>query len=196
MASTINELIRKTLSLQKTLKQLVKDFSEDGLPADERIFNRILTNDWRLPADQQSCHEERYLRAVNWVNEFRDYIRQLREYCLHERGARESLSMLPLNGNQRASASECLRLLPLQHQILMRWSNVEGERTRRPKSDEDSKLHAELESLVAKNGTKAVAAGIGCTRDTLEDFLASKTRPQGKTRKKMKECVRANKASL
>lgn len=98
MAGTITELIGTTRSIQRSLEQLLADFSEDGLPMDERIFNRILTNDWRLPLGQNSPPNERYRRAVAWVTDFRKYINQLRDFCFYELGDRKRFEDLPLNG--------------------------------------------------------------------------------------------------
>jgi hypothetical protein len=195
MASTI-ELIHKTRSLQESLKQLLADFSEDGLPMDERIFNRILTNDWRLPLGRNSPPNERYRRAVAWVNDFRNYVQRLREYCFHELGDRQQFENLPLNGNQRASADECLRKLPIQLRILQRWRN--GEKTKRIqiKGNGDRKLRSQLKSFVDTLGSAAVADGIPCDRDTLEDFLRGNTKPQEKTLKKFQQYVLSKRAPV
>jgi len=196
MASTIDELIRKTRSLQGALKRLLVDFSEDRIPMDERIFNRILTNDWRLPMDRKGPREERYIRAVAWVTEFHNYIGQLREYCFHDRGDREQFANLPLNGNQRASADECLRKLPIQLRILQRWRDGEKTQKTQIKRAGDRKLHSQLKSLVDTLGSKAVADEIPCDRDTLEDFLRGNTAPQEKTLKNFRQYVLRKKASV
>jgi hypothetical protein len=196
MASTLNKLVRRTLLLHRALEELVRDFSEDGLSSDERIFNRLLTNDWRLPMDLNGPHDQRYLRAVAWVDEFRNYVHQLREYCFYDRGDPESFSALPLNGNQRASADECLRKLVLQRQTLLRWSHAERKNNEQAKTDGNSTLRSQLRAIVDSIGVKAAAVAIECNRDTLEDFLAGKTKPRKRTMQLFHQYVLKIKASI
>src|SRR6202035_2875550 len=106
---------------------------------DDKIFNRLLTNDWRFH-NFIGPLEQRYVDAAKWVDDFKRNHSDLCDFCLYSLGATTKLDELPMNPNLRLSASECLRCLELQFQVLGRWEykatdSVAAERVARVKAD-------------------------------------------------------------
>ena len=65
---SLASFIRRTDILYKGLEKLIRQYPEDALQPDAKIFNRILTNDWRYwTGDFNGPVEKRYADANNWV---------------------------------------------------------------------------------------------------------------------------------
>lgn len=185
-------LLRETSRLTRQLQKLIGTYPEDKLDPDARIFNRILTHDWRhAHGGVHGPHEPRYSEAAKWVDEFHTYMRLLKQYCLYELEAPERFEKLPLNGNQRLPASECIRLLGVQQKMLEHWLAGGGEKISKHNSEES--LRSDLVSLAEAKGLKTVAAQIPCSSDTLRDFLAGKTKPQEKVEQRYRAYVQTHK---
>ena len=122
------------------------------------------------------------MEAVDWVNQFDAYVERLREYFVYELQAPDRFATLPLPGRAPVPASECIRLLELQGKRIAGWSRITGGAPS-PASENKSvrDLRSRLQASVDSLGAKRVAADIGCTWDTLTDFLGGKTKPQEKT---------------
>ncbi|MBZ5633702.1 MAG: hypothetical protein LAO55_11325 [Acidobacteriia bacterium] len=179
----LKDLLRETAKLRRQLQRLTKNYPDEHLDPDERILNRILTNDWRyLRGGFHGPLEQRYVEAVDWVSQFDAYVDQLRDFCVHELEAPDRFATLPLPGRAPVPASECIRLLELQGKRIAGWSRIAGH-VPSPASENKSvrDLRSRLQALVDSLGAKRVAADIGCTWDTLTDFLGGKTKPQEKT---------------
>jgi hypothetical protein len=170
--------IRRTDALHQRLRALIKRHPEDGLQPDDKIFNRLLTNDWRHRHNFIGPLEERYVDAAKWVGDFNAYHLELWEFCVYSLGAPTKPEELPMNPHLRLPASECLRRLDLQLEVLSRW---EREAPDSGAADRFGRIRAGLQVLVKDRGMKAVAAAAGVNRDTLQDFMSGKTTPQKKT---------------
>lgn len=60
---------------------MVKRYPEDALEPDQKIFNRLLTTDWRyLQGDLYGPVERRYSDAVKWIEALHRYDSDLREF--------------------------------------------------------------------------------------------------------------------
>lgn len=189
---TLKELLRETAYLRRQLQRLVDSYPEDTLDPDDRILNRILTNQWRqLHGGYYGPRERRYEEAVDWVKRFDAYIDRLRNYCSYDLDAPKRFSALPLTGRAPVPASECIRLLELQSKQIARLSR-EGSDIPSTASETKSvrELRSRLQVRVGNLGAKTVAAEISCARDTLSDFLAEKTKPQEKTMQLFRDYVK------
>jgi len=47
VATTFKSLLRDTARQERALADLIDRYPEENLAADDKIFDRILTNDWR-----------------------------------------------------------------------------------------------------------------------------------------------------
>jgi hypothetical protein len=182
---SLTGFIRRTDTLYKRLRALTKRYPEDGLQSDDKIFNRLLTNDWRYQ-NFIGPLEKRYVDAANWVYDFNTYHLELCEFCDYSLGAPKKPEELPMNPHLRMSASVCLRRLELQFQALSRW---EREATNSVAADRVGRIRADLQVLVNKRGIKTVEAKVGVNRDTFRDFMSGKTTPQKKTLDKLETYV-------
>ena len=185
-------MLRETARLRRQLERLVKSYPDEHRDPDDRILNRILTNDWRyLRGGLYGPHEHRYVEAVDWVDQFDAYVDRLRDCCFYKLEAPDRFAALPLTEHMRVPASECIRLLGLQGEMIARWSGLAGDvQSRASGSKDERKLRSRLQALVDSLGAKRVAADIGCTRDTLGDFLSGKTKPQEKTMQLLRDYVK------
>ena len=174
--------IRRTDTLYKRLRALIKRYPEDGLQSDDKIFNRLLTNDWRFLQNFIGPLEKRYVDAASWVYDFNTYHLELCDFCVYSLGAPKKSEELPMNPHLRMSASECLRRLELQFQVLSRW---EREAANSQAADRVGRIRANLQVLVHDKGIKTVEADVGVNRDTFRDFMSGKTKPQTKTLDKL-----------
>ena len=113
--------IRRTETLHKRLRTLIKRHPEGGLQPDDKIFSRLLTNDWRNRHNLIGRPEKLYLDAAEWVDDLNAYHAELCDFCVRTLGAITKLHELPMNPDLRLPASECLRRLELQFQVLSRW---------------------------------------------------------------------------
>lgn len=179
---SLADFIRRTETLHKSLRALIKKHPEDGLQPDDKIFNRLLTNDWRNSPNSIGALEKRYVDAATWVHDLNTYHQELCEFCDYSLGAPTKPKELPMNPYLRTSASECLRQLELQFQVLSRW---EREATDSVAANRVAGLRADLQVLVKERGMKAVAAAAGVSTDTFQDFISGKTKPQQKTLDKL-----------
>jgi hypothetical protein len=188
----LKDLLRETARLRRQLQRLVKSYPDEHLDPDDRILNRILTNDWRyLRGGLYGPHEHRYVEAVDWVDQFDADVDRLRDYCFYKLDAPDRFAALPLTEHWRVPASECIRLLGLQDEMIARWSGLAGDiQSRASESKDGRKLRSRLQALVDSQGAKKVAAEIPCTRDTLSDFLGGKTKPQEKTMQLFRDYVK------
>jgi hypothetical protein len=183
---SLTGFIRRTDTLYKRLRALTKRYPEDGLQSDDKIFNRLLTNDWRYLQNFIGPLEKRYVDAANWVDDFNTYHLELCEFCVYSLGAPTKPEELPMNPHLRMSASECLRRLELQFQVLSRW---EREATNSVAADRVGRIRADLQVLVNKRGIKTVEAKVGVNRDTFRDFMSGKTTPQKRSLDKLETYV-------
>ena len=172
-ANSLDSFIRRTQKLARQLRTLIKRYPEDQMEPDQRIFNRLLTNDWRYPSSYEGPVEPRYLEAVKYVADLRRYHSELVEFCRYELSAPAKQVELPMNPWLRLSGLECVRQLELQLTVLTRWNDDATDRT--------AKIRRNLQTLVDDRGFKTVAAAMNVNADTLRDFLAERTAPQEKT---------------
>jgi hypothetical protein len=188
---SLTGFIRRTDTLYKRLRALIKRYPEDGLQSDDKIFGRLLTNDWRYQ-NFIGPLEKRYVDAASWVGDFNTYHLELCEFCVYSLGAPTKPEELPMNPHLRMSASECLRRLQLQFQVLSRW---EREATNSVAADRADRIRADLQVLVKERGMKAVAAAAVVSTDTLQDFISGETKPQKKTLDKLEAYVGGKKVA-
>jgi hypothetical protein len=186
----LDTFIRRTQKLARQLRALMKRYPEDHLEPDQRIFNRLLTNDWRYPSGQNVCLELRYSEAVRCVDDLRNYHSELVEFCRYELNAVTKLVELPMNPWLRLSGSECARQLELQAKVLGRWKHDD---TSSPPLSRVAKIRCDLQRLADQRGLKNVAAAIHRNVDTLRDFLTGKTRPQEKTIERIESWLKRHK---
>ena len=179
---SLASFIRQTDTLHKRLQALIKQYPEDALQPDEKIFNRLLTNDWRYLRNHSVALEKRYVDAAKWVDDFNRYHSDLRDFCVYRLGTPTKLNELPMYPQLRLSAERCVYYLELQFEVLRRW---EGEATDSVGAERVVRLKADLRVLVDKRGIKTVEAEAGVNRDTILDFLNGKTKPQQKTLDKL-----------
>jgi hypothetical protein len=119
---TLASFIRRTDTLYKNLETLITQYPEDALQPDDKIFNRILTNDWRyLKNDFTGPVAKRYADASKWVEALHSYHSDLCDFCTFTLGAAKKVKELPMHPNLPLSASQCLHHLELQFQVLTRW---------------------------------------------------------------------------
>jgi hypothetical protein len=171
---------------------LIKRHPEDALQPDDKIFNRILTNDWRyLKNHFNGPVEKRYADANTWVEALRNYHSDLCDFCIYSLAAAKQLDELPMNPKLRLSASQCLDCLELQFQVLTRW---ESEAKAPASTDRLARLRRDLQVPIQKKGTKTVAVETGLSRDTIRDFASGKTKVQEKTLQKLETYVKQQKS--
>jgi DNA-binding phage protein len=183
--------LRQTQTLHKNLRGLIERHPEDALEPDDRIFSRILTNDWRYFRSFIGPMERRYLHAVKWSEDFNKYYSELCEFCVYSLNAPAKPAELPVHPGLQMSASECIRRLELQCQVIKRWL---GEATDSVKADALAEVRADLEEIVRKKGMKTVEAEVGVSKDTFRDLLSGKTKPQQKTLEIVKAYVKRQKS--
>jgi hypothetical protein len=171
---------------------LIKQYPEDALQPDHKIFNRILTNDWRyLKNDFNGPVEKRYAEANKWVEALRSYHSDLCDFCIYSLGAAKKLDELPMHPNLPLSASQCLHCLELQFQVLTRW---ESEAKASAPADHLARLRTALRALIQTRGMKTVKVEAGLSRDTIRDFTSGKTKVQDKTLQKLEAYVMQQKS--
>lgn len=189
---SLANFIQRTDALRKSLERLIKRYPEHTLPPDEKIFNRILTNDWRfLKNDFNGPVEKRYAEAVEWVEALRGYHSDLCDFCVYSLGAAKKLDELPMHPHLPFSASQCLRRLELQVHVLTRW---ERETTASGATDRVARLRTDLQVLIEKRGMKTVQVEAGLSRDTILDFMNGKTRPHEKSLSKYEAYLKREKS--
>jgi hypothetical protein len=180
---SLASFIRRTDTLYNSLEKLIKQYPEDALQPDHKIFNRILTNDWRyLKNDFTGPLEKRYADAGTWVEALHSYHSDLCDFCTYSLGAAQKLGELPMHPHLPLSASQCLHCLELQFQVLTRW---EGEAKGSASADHLSRLRTDLQAVIQKKGMKTVEVETGLSRDTIRDFASGKTKVQEKTLQKL-----------
>lgn len=177
-ANSLDSFIRRTQKLARQLRTLIKRYPEDQMEPDQRIFNRLLTNDWRYPSSYEGPVEPRYSEAVKYVADLRRYHSELVEFCRYELSAPAKQVDLLMNPWLRLSGLECVRQLELQLTVLTGWND---DATDPPTRFRTAKIRRNLQTLVDDRGFKTVAAAIDVNADTLRDFLAERTAPQKKT---------------
>jgi hypothetical protein len=189
---SLASFIQRTDVLRKSLQRLIKRYPEDALQPDDKIFNRILTNDWRyLRSDFNGPMEKRYAEAVKWVEALHSYHSDLCDFLIYSLGAPKKVDELPMHPRLPVPASQCLRCLELQIQVLTRWDR---EATHSVATDRVARLRADLQALIDERGTKAVEAEVGVNGDTLRDFIRGKTNPHEKSLSKYKAYVKREKS--
>jgi hypothetical protein len=180
---SLSSFVQRTDTLYKSLHGLIKQYPEDALQPDDKIFNRILTNDWRyLKNDFNGPVEKRYADASKWVEALRSYHSDLCDFCIYTPGAAKKLDELPMHPDLPLSASQCLHRLELQFQVLTRW---ESEAKAAASDDRLARLRTGLQALLQKNGMKTVEVETHLSRDTIRDFMSGKTKVQEKTLQKL-----------
>jgi hypothetical protein len=179
LSYSLASFIRRTDTLYKSLEKLIKQYPEDALQPDDKIFSRILTNDWRyLKNDFNGPVEKRYADASKWVEALHSYHSDLCGFCIFSLGAAKKLDELPMHPNLPLSASQCLDRLKLQFQGLTRWeSDAKGSAS----ADHLARLRTDLQAVIQKKGMKTVEVETGLSRDTIRDFMSGKTKVQEKT---------------
>src|ERR1035437_4974077 len=100
-SDSLASFIRRTDTLYKSLEKLIKQCPEDALQPDDKIFSRILTNDWRyLTNDFTGPVEKRYADASTWVEALHSYHSDLCDLCTYNLGAaptKRASSLWPQN---------------------------------------------------------------------------------------------------
>jgi hypothetical protein len=189
---SLASFIRRTDILYKSLEKLIRQYPEDALQPDDKIFNRILTNDWRyLKNEFNGPVEKRYADASNWVEALRSYHSDLCDFCIYSLGAAKKLDELPMHPNLPLSASQCLDHLELQFQVLRRWENA-GKAF--GPADRLSRLRTDLQALIQDKGMKTVKVETRLSRDTIRDFTSGKTKVQEKTLQILEAYVKQQKS--
>lgn len=189
---SLASFIQRTDALYKSLQRLIKQYPEDALQPDDKIFNRILTNDWRyLKNHFNGPMEKRYADANTWVEALRSYHSDLCDFCICSLGAAKKLDEFPMRPNLRLSASQCLRCLELQSQVLRRW---ESDAKASASADHLSRLRTDLQVLLHKWGMKTVEMEARLSRDTIRDFTSGTTKVQEKTLQKLQAYVMQKKS--
>jgi len=100
-------VLETTRRLRSSLEKLMHNYPEEALHADERIWPRLLSHDWRyLAGDSRVPAHLGYSAAVEWIDAYWTYVDEVRDFCNHVAESPETFRLLPLNGNQRASAQQ------------------------------------------------------------------------------------------
>jgi hypothetical protein len=189
---SLASFIRRTETLYNALEKLIKQYPEDVLQPDHKIFNRILTNDWRYATnDFTGPLEKRYVDAGTWVEALHNYHVDLCDFCTYSLGAAQKLDELPMHPKLPLSASRCLYCLELQFQVLTRW-DIEAKGC--ASADHLAGLRTDLQALIQKRGMKTVAVEVRLSQDTIRDFTSRKTKVQEKTLRKLEAYVMQNKS--
>jgi hypothetical protein len=189
---SLASFIRRTNALYNSLEKLITEYPEDALQPDDKIFNRILTNDWRyLKNDFNGPVEKRYADASKWVETLHSYHADLCDFCIYTLGAAKKLDELAMHPNLPLSASRCLDCLKLQFQVLTRW---ESEAKASTSADHLARLRTDLQAVIQKKGMKTVEVETGLSRDTIRDFMSGKTKVQEKTLQKLDSYVMEQKS--
>lgn len=189
-SNSLDTFVRRTQKLIRELRSLMKRYPEEQLEPDQRIFNRLLTYDWRVLTTFIGPIEWRYLRVVEWIEDLGNYDSELREFCKGELRAPTKLDELPMNPGLPLSGPRCLRQLELQLKVLTRWKD---DATNSPTQSRNAKIRRDLQTLVEERGLKTVAAEIPVSIDTLRDYLAERTEPQDKTMDRIKSYLKQRK---
>ena len=106
---SLASFIRRTDILCKSLAKLIQQYPEDALQPDYKIFNRILSNDWRyLKNEFNGPVEKRYADANKWVEALHSYHSDLCDFCVYSLGAPRKVGELPMHPNLRLSSSQCV----------------------------------------------------------------------------------------
>ncbi|MEQ1935295.1 MAG: hypothetical protein ABL962_15655 [Fimbriimonadaceae bacterium] len=196
----LTKLIGTTNRLRTSLEKLIRVYGEADArrSSDMQIWARLLTNDWRLLAnDGTNRRDQSYEAAVKWLHSYHNYVVRLRVHfaCVDE--APDAFSRLPLNGNQRASAKQLVKLLKLQGEVLAaRPLRLGPSPTKINPPDPQDILRDELKRVVKTKGSKAVAVECRVDRDTLGDFLAGRTSPRKITLQRLSDYINRGKQAL
>jgi hypothetical protein len=159
---SLASFIRRTETLHRELRALIKRYPEDTLEPDDKIFNRLLTNDWRHLQTFIGPLEKRYIDVAEWVSALTSYHSELQDFCVYGLGAPAKLNELPMHPALPLPASECLNCLELQFQVLQRWQKEsEGSTV----VERATHLRAGFQSLIKAKGQKTVEAEVGVNKD-------------------------------
>lgn len=189
-STSLETFIRRTQKLSRELRALMTRYPEDHMEPDQRIFNRLLTTDWRYLPGYHGPVELRYSKAAEWVKALDSYDSDLREFCRYELNAPTKLKELPMQPWLRLSGAECLHLLELQGKALRRWRDAIS-----PANSRLTQIRRDLQAVVDERGVKTVAAEIPVNVDTLRDLLAEKTNPHGETMKAIASYLKRQKSN-
>lgn len=188
---THQEVVRVTRQLRRGLRDLLTRFPEDEVEPGDRVFPRLLTHSWRhLRGVTYGPLDKKYIASASWMDEYHSYLETLREYCSYVLLKPEAFASLPLNGSRNPSATDCLRLLDLQIQVLANIARPAVTGNGSDKDPDQQELTAQLRTLVSRYGLKQVADDSKCNPDTIGDLLAGKTRPRRITLGKLRAYIR------
>jgi hypothetical protein len=183
---TLPELIRRTPKLRRDLASLAQEFPEDHLEPGERIFGiRFMTTRWRnLVGEEAGPYDAKKGRAVRWIDQYLEYIRDLEACIAGGMGKPEGFERLPLHGLAQLSAEEYIRALDLQQAALKRIHADEIPASGR--GDHAGALRERLRSAAKTTGVAEIAFKTGLNRDTVEDFIHGRVKkPRKATAEKL-----------
>ncbi len=189
-STSLETFIRRTQKLTRELRALMNRYPEDHMEPDQRIFNRLLTTDWRYLSTYQGPIEVRYREVVDWIDQLESYHAGLVELCTYELNVPGKLGELPMNPRLPLSGPQCVHQLELQIKVLRRWQEALA-----PANSRRTQIRHDLQILVDERGAKTVAAEIPVNIDTLRDLLAEKTNPHGETMKSIASYLKRQKSN-
>jgi hypothetical protein len=123
---TLDQLAEETHSLMRELSKLVDQYGEEdaNAPRDEKIFYRLTGHGWRHLRGMSHVllRSKRYEEAAKWVDRYSTYLTNLRECFTYSLNWRKRFVRLPLRVFGQLPAEELIRLLEIQHQMLIKWA--------------------------------------------------------------------------
>ena len=146
---------------------------------------------WRKRVEEPHPYEQKQEGTVRWLCEFDRYLGDLRDYLTYVARRSEIFSQLPLNGDQRPPAEDCLRRLALQVQMLNSVRDEILRPVRHKAADDDvEQLQKTLRRSVDKNGVKHCVGQTKLSPDTINDFLNGQIRrPRRQTLERLRKYI-------
>ena len=183
----ISDLIRKTKKLRRDLVGLVRRFPEGHLDLGERIFVRFLNPVWRKIGGLHGPYEQKQAMAVEWIEQFHQYIRDLDDCISTVMLKPELFQLVPLHRPRDSSATECIRMLVRQEAVLKQIQGALPRSTKSPHSGQSKgDIRAQLNAAIERMGIAYCVSVSRLNRDTIADIAEGRVeKPRTKTREKL-----------
>lgn len=161
-------------ALHRSLRDLLRRFPEDDIHESKQIFIRLGRPYWRDDGNYVTVHEEKYVRAAEWMAEWDEFRLHFLELLAIIDPQNEDLKDRQF---QTATADDFLLVLKLDADYLERFfdGNPKGPKEPKKSGAELERLRDQLKPIVTKLGQKHVAAESHVHANTISDFINERT---------------------